>query len=502
MYRRSYRFVSLLVLIALVAGVHASAQAAASPSQSLATDKAVSLAYFYKPPDNSGASALAQNFGTFILTHADESFRDQLIAQGVKTPILQYIGFDEIQDPGSCTASPQRNQVTYQPGDFCDISQNHSDWFLLDANGDRIQTDNWYVMDPGNSGWRKFWLTRAEQSQQQFGWQGVFLDNVEASLARRVQENGVPVKYPDDASYQTAIAGFLKYLSANYFKPNNVPLLANIISRRGTDAWQKYLQFLNGAMEETWAVDWHTGYLDVDSWNADLARAEQAQQMGKYEILVSQGDQGDTNRQNFAYASYLLVANGMASFRYTNASSYRQVWIYPNYDIDLGAPLGPRYQVGEQWRRDFSKGYVLVNPADHTATISTSPKDPPDSPAVVTYDNKDSALAYSAGWRERSNSKAYDNSFEVTRRRRASVTLKFSGQSFSVLYTSGPRNGRMIVFVDGAKVGAFSQKTAHQRMQRKWSYSGQLGTGTHKLKLVFAGPSDSKATLDGVIVNQ
>jgi hypothetical protein len=113
-----------------------------------------------------------------------------------------------------------------------------------------------------------------------------------------------------------------------------------------TAVWFKYLQYLNGAMNEGWAVDWGSGYRSVSEWNDDLTLAEKTQAMGKYTLLISQGDQANTNRQTFTFASYLLISNERASFRYTNAYNYESVWLYPNYNIDLGSPLGPRYPQG------------------------------------------------------------------------------------------------------------------------------------------------------------
>ncbi|MFH1906639.1 MAG: putative glycoside hydrolase [Chloroflexota bacterium] len=370
MKKTIYRLATLATIIIMVMGTYTHAQAAAAPA--LVTDKIVNIAYFYKPPTNSDAATLAKNINTFILTRADETFRDQLIANGVNSPILQYVRLEAIMDPGSCTAKPYRNNVAYKIGDFCTISTNHPDWFLLDANGNRIKVDGkYYLMDPGNQEWREFWLNRTRESQEELGWYGVFLDNVEASLSKVIRLGGIPAKYPDDASYQAAIQGFLQYLYTSYFQPQGRPLLANIISLDDSAVWFNYLQYLDGAMNEGWAVDWRSGYRSVSEWNDDLTLAEKTQAMGKYTLLISQGDQANTKRQAFTFASYLLVSNGRASFRYTHHSDYGSVWLYPNYNIDLGSPLGPRYPQGNLWRRDFTKGSVIVDPVNHTVEITT-----------------------------------------------------------------------------------------------------------------------------------
>jgi hypothetical protein len=366
-----FKIAALITVITIILGTHTNAQAANAPV--LVTDQYINLAYFYKPPVDSDASTLAKNFSTYILTRADEAFRDQLIASGVNAPILQYVRIEAIMDPGSCTAKPYRDNVAYKIGDFCTISQDHPDWFLLDKNGNRIKVDKkYYLMDPGNQGWREFWMSRTQESQEQLGWYGVFLDNVEASMSKIKSLGAAPANYPDDASYQAAILGFLKYIYTGYFQPQGRPLLANIISLADSAVWFSYMQYLDGGMDEAWAVDWNSGYRSAAEWNEELSRAEQTQNDGKYAILISQGAQSNNARQNFAFASYLLVTNGKAAFRYTDSNSYGKVWLYSNYELQLGSPLGPRYADGSLWKRDFTNGTVTVDPVNHTAQITVN----------------------------------------------------------------------------------------------------------------------------------
>ena len=364
----AFRIASLAMLLLSLIGnstpVRATSQTALTPPQT------INIAHFFKPPNMDAATAV-RNFSTMVLTNGDHVYRDQLLANGFTSTIPEYLRSDGIQDPGSCTATPANNQVAYNAGDFCFISQNHPDWFLLDQYGRRITVTSggsYYRMDPANPGWREFFLTRVLESQQTNGWTGLFLDNVEGSLSKYYGPK--PVKYPDNASYQAAIQGFLQYLYVNYSQAYGRPVIGNIVARDSDLTWFSYLQYLSGAMQERFAVDWdETSYLRVDRWNNDMAMMEQTQANGKYVILVAPGNQGDLNRQNFAFASYLLISNGKAAFRYSTDDAYNAVWLYDNYKVNLGNPLGPRYQVGSAWRRDFTRGCVIVDPASHQATI-------------------------------------------------------------------------------------------------------------------------------------
>jgi hypothetical protein len=82
----------------------------------------------------------------------------------------------------------------------------------------------------------------------------------------------------------------------------------------------------------------------------------------------------------------------------------------------------------------------------------------------------------------------------------SSVTFTFTGTKFSIIYKTGPVFGKMDVYVDGTLVGTINQYTGSALFQQKWSYSGTLVTGTHKVKMVFASPSGGKNSVDAVSV--
>jgi len=333
----------------------------------------IRLAWFYKPPEDNLLPVLAQQFDLFVLTHKDEAERDKLRSLGVKSPIYLYLQLLEIRDPGSCSESPQGNQVAYQVGDFCQISEQYPDWFLLDQSGKRITDNKSFYMDPGNAEYRAFWLQRARALEEQYQWDGLFIDNLEASLSKIMEKGVIPAKYPTDASYQAAIEGFLQYLQQNYFAPRKHPVLANIISIKDRNVWLQFQQYLDGAMIESFAVDWSNAYRPSADWEAQLNAIDQALLQGKMLILVAQAEQPDANREQFALASYLLVANDNTYFRYADSGGYQKVLLFDNYSLNLGKALGPRYKKGSVWQRDFANGHVVVNPKQHSAEITLNP---------------------------------------------------------------------------------------------------------------------------------
>jgi hypothetical protein len=138
-----------------------------------------------------------------------------------------------------------------------------------------------------------------------------------------------------------------------------------------------------------------------------------------------------------------------------------------------------------------------VPPTSIPASPTTAPK-PTAKPGPGKYfDDKDGGFDYSTGWTNVSNSAAYDGSYKVNPKAGASVTFHLSGQSFSILYTDGDIYRRMSVYVDGVLVDTVLRRTESTKYQQRWDYSGQLSSGEHTLKLVFA---NGQGTFDAVIV--
>lgn len=332
----------------------------------------VQLFWFYKPPTNErDLPVIASNFSSAILTRNDEPQREFLRDLELQGPILQYLRFEVITDPGDCQSKPAQNQVAHLEGDFCQISTQYPNWFLLDINGNPIHYPNSsnFFMDPGSPGWREYFIEKVNRFQQDNGWDGLFLDNVDGSLNRFEDWGILLANYPSDAAYQQAIVGFLQEISRSDFHIAGKPIYANIPFLVDTGVWFEYLQHLDGAMLEAFAVGWENGYLSKEEWLSQMELAEHTQKLGKDIFLVAQGTVDDIERMRFGFASFLLINNGQAYFRYTNDDAYRTLWWYPEYDIHPGQPVGPRYERNGIWYRDFEHGKVMVDPTNHKSNI-------------------------------------------------------------------------------------------------------------------------------------
>jgi hypothetical protein len=364
---------------------------AAPTSQPLAS--VFGLAWFHKPPqDGTSATDIAANHRYIHLTGpADIPFRDRLRDAGYKGPILTYVTMTAVEGPGpykdasaQCDANYQGydNQLAFDRGDFCKYIHPNESWFLHNSKGERIVGDyfgsgRWaYLMNPGDPGWRDFSWSRLKYIKDTWLYDGIWLDNLDLDLSRAWTEeknsDGTVQEYDTDDKWREAVQGWLAGFRSNI--GNDYPVWANLVGGGvGATSWDPYAPYLDGAMDESFAVSWIDRWRTSEQWQGQVERAQRWLDMGKGLVMVGQGPREDTNRLDFTLASYLLVANENAFFRYTRFDSYyNALWLYPEYDTarSLGLPLGVCREVTSGiWRRDFTHGYVEVNISDHTGRL-------------------------------------------------------------------------------------------------------------------------------------
>jgi hypothetical protein len=135
-----------------------------------------------------------------------------------------------------------------------------------------------------------------------------------------------------------------------------------------------------------------------------------------------------------------------------------------------------------------------VDPVNNTASISVAPA------TTTIYNDQNSAFVYSSNWTNVVDSQAYKGEYQLTKVIGSYVTFTFTGQSFTIIYKAGPLLGKMDIYVDGTLIGTLNEYASSATYQKKWKYSGTLATGSHKLKLVLVGTSDTRGSIDGVSV--
>jgi len=353
---------------------------------------AFGLAWFHKPPgDDTPANVIADAHRYIHLTGpSDVEFRDELRAAGYKGPVFTYVTAYAVEGPGpyrdtsaACDEgyTPYDNNLAWERGDFCRYIHPHESWFLHNGAGERLVDDYFgtgrytYVMNPADDGWRAFAQERLLYIKEHWGYDGLWLDNVDLDLGRPTQESknsdGRVKEYLSDAEWRSAMAGWLQEVRATL---GDWPVWANLVGGEiEPEAWDAYAPYLDGAMDESFSVRWIDDWRTDEEWEAQLQRAERWLDAGKGLVMVGQGPREDKERMLFTLASYMLVANEKASYRYTRYDQYYDaLWLYPEFDTarGLGAALGPRYEVEKGvWRREFASGYVEVDLRTHSGKV-------------------------------------------------------------------------------------------------------------------------------------
>jgi len=118
----------------------------------------------------------------------------------------------------------------------------------------------------------------------------------------------------------------------------------------------------------------------------------------------------------------------------------------------------------------------------------------------IIYDDSDAAFIYSRGWSDVAHQQAYNGSYKVSNNRRDSITLNFTGQSFSIIYTGDPSFRKMDIYVDDVYIGTINQQKARTKYQLRWDSPRQFTYGNHTLKLVVNSRKNTHNSIDQVIV--
>jgi hypothetical protein len=239
----------------------------------------------------------------------------------------------------------------------------HPTWLVADQHGQPIGDASYpgnYVMDVGNPAYQRACVAHSIALAQQYGFDGVFLDGVTASVGWALPAGVTAPSYPTVASWQSAMYSLLSYAGPQ-FHSHGLLVVGNIGGAIGTPGlWERWTSVLDGSEEEDWAK-----YQNPKDWFEQMVNVAWSEANGKLSILHSdsQTEAGNT----FGLASMLLVAAGRTSYSTSNANyTSSEAW-YLGYWVaqQLGGAIdaAPRLVDGVYVRR-FVNGLVLVNPSN------------------------------------------------------------------------------------------------------------------------------------------
>lgn len=250
----------------------------------------------------------------------------------------------------------------------------HPEWYLQNTSGSRFTFNGYswlWAADIGDASFQQKWADNVLAEIQRGPWDGVFMDDVNPSIANHYSVPAV-AKYPSNAAYSAATRSALAAIGGRMRSANRT-LIANF------GEWESYvpvisdwLQFVDGGMDEhftKWSGGAGVNYQTGTGWSVRLAEIRSAEAQGKAFLGISQSANGDREAARFGWATTLLVAAGHASFAMHGDYSSEN-W-FPEYDADLGSPSGAETVLSSGvHQRVFGKGLVLVNPTAGSVRVS------------------------------------------------------------------------------------------------------------------------------------
>ncbi|HHW86218.1 MAG TPA: hypothetical protein GX400_08410 [Chloroflexi bacterium] len=231
----------------------------------------------------------------------------------------------------------------------------------------------WWLMNLDEPGWRAYWQGEVLRQLQANDDDGVFMDSLSVPnyLGADRYDPALPAV---DAAYENAWASRIDaWLTWLQTQPVGdyaiVPNVGSWVTTRDPTTYAA----VDGVMVEGFAMWGEGSPYAVDDWRLQMNRALGLIRQGK--AVIAQAYAGNGRERLFALGSYLLIKGDRT---YLNLESDMAPEWWPEYDIPIGSPLQPPVAAiddladGGVYRRDFTNGFVLVNPAEDGAPISVN----------------------------------------------------------------------------------------------------------------------------------
>lgn len=231
-------------------------------------------------------------------------------------------------------------------------------WFFhVRGRRELMKRWGWYLMNPDNASWRRFFTAQVKRQVADTGAWGVFLDSssVPNEFGGFAWSPPLPdVDLPFERAWSKKIERWLPYVQRAVGKPVVANAGSWVTTRDVTD-----YSHIAGVMIEGFGA----GYAPGD-WLLQQRRAWSLARRSR--IVIAQSYPSTAQDRLFDVASYLLVQGPQS---YVNIQTSMDAEWWPEYDVDLGAPRGTAHYGAVAWR-DFAKGRVFVNPGDAPQTVT------------------------------------------------------------------------------------------------------------------------------------
>jgi len=265
-----------------------------------------------------------------------------------------------------------------------ELARRHPEWILRDDRGRRLYIDfdcsggscPQYAGDVGDPAFRRHWIRGARRALTRGDYAGLHVDDVNMSM--RVSDGDGEAVAPRDRrtgrpmtlqAWRRYVAEFTERIRAAFprheISHNPIWFVEQDEAVRRADAAADWINLERGVNDD--------GITDGDGrfgFETFLAHVDDLHALGRHVVFDSYA--GERASAEYNLAAYLLVNQGRDAIR----TEYRHTprgWWSAAYDLDLGPSRGPRYEWLGLIRRDFERGYALVNQPDRPPIAVPTP---------------------------------------------------------------------------------------------------------------------------------
>ena len=262
----------------------------------------------------------------------------------------------------------------------------HFDWSHIDANenmfchnsspdnpypNNRIKTIwNSWLMDGGDlvdkddpdalNHWVNYYAVTASKQVHEFDYDGLFIDSAGHKLSKGAVRGLMPDDYSDE-KWRDDRYKALKFIKS--YLPDKIVVFNGLHSGNGAE---KSLEFTDGGMWETFIFNPNTGnYFGEKKWEEVINLVERNKDGKKISLVVKKkGITENLKDRLFAMTSYLLVSSENVSFTLVdlNYDKLNSIFYYPEYELNLGLPVGEFEDQRGIYKREFENAVIFVNP--------------------------------------------------------------------------------------------------------------------------------------------
>lgn len=254
---------------------------------------------------------------------------------------------------------------------YIEAQSQHPEWFALSTSGQRVQwgpyPGHWQmaVWDPA---YQARWAQNVTAEIVANGWDGVMADNALTTL--KWYSSATLAGAPTDALLQAGERGLIATAAASLHAAGKL-LVPNIgESRLYPGLWADWTGLADGGMEESYVHmddDPASGFLW--DWGSSGWRAQQANAAtpGLF-LAVTRWVPGDTRSMRYGLASFLAATGGRGAWQ--AGTDYDSTPWQAEQGWVMGSPVTAMTKVGGAYTRQFTSGFVAVNPSQTSQTVA------------------------------------------------------------------------------------------------------------------------------------